>query len=157
MQQSTERLHLVYPVLPPSANHIYIRGTVLKREAREYKAAFKQWAVQNHMHDISNFAAGSDLVYGLHLAFFFDSLVNESYNDKTKPPSRRAKTRYKRLDLDNRVKFLQDCIRDVIDVDDSRIFAASQEKHQDPINPRVEIVVQSVDPTLFGIEEDIPM
>lgn len=150
-------LHLVYPSLPPSANHIYIRGTVLKREAREYKAAFKQWVIQNHMHNVANLPVGPEMVYSLHLAFFFDSLVNESYNDKTKPPSRRAKTRYKRLDLDNRVKFLQDCVRDAIDVDDSHIFAASQEKHQDPENPRVEITIQQVDASLFGIEEDVPM
>jgi Holliday junction resolvase RusA-like endonuclease len=142
-------LKIVYPVLPPSSNKIYFRGTILRQEARNYAENFAKYAAQNHLHEIS--LLNPQGVYALHLKFFFDSLVNETWNNHTLAPSRRAKSRYKRIDLTNRIKLLEDCVRDAIDIDDSQTFAASQEKHQDPNNPRVEIEIEEISPALFGI------
>lgn len=144
-------LRMVYPVLPPSSNKIYFRGTILKKEARDYAEKFSFYITQKYLSEISQL--NPEGLFALHLRFFFESLVNSTWNDMTLFPSKRAKSRYKKLDLSNRIKLLEDCVRDALDIDDSRTFSASQEKHQDPKNPRVEIEVEEVSPTLFGIEE----
>lgn len=140
---------LSYPELPPSSNHIYFRGTTLTKVAREYAERFSQFVAQNHGHEVNDI--DPSLLYALHLRFYFPTVVNKSWN-ATKGP--KAKDKYKKFDLSNRVKLIEDCIRDAVGVDDSHTFAASQEKHHDPQNPRVEIVLCSVDPLIFGVPED---
>ena len=142
-------MKMVYPVLPPTSNKIYYRGTILTGVSREYAESFAAWAAKNHLHEINEL--NPDGLFALHLRFFFNTLVNETYQNENFPPSKRAKERYKRIDLTNRIKLLEDCVRDAIDVDDSRTFAASQEKHQDPDKERVEIEIEEVSPKLFGV------
>jgi Holliday junction resolvase RusA-like endonuclease len=142
-------LHIAYPVLPPTSNRIYFQGTKLTRHAREYAESFAAYAAQNHLSEIMKLDRTA--LFAVHLRFYFETVVNETWNNPTVKPSKRAKDRYKRFDLDNRIKLLTDCVRDAIDIDDSRIFAGSQEKHMDPTNPRVEIFVHEVNPTDFGV------
>lgn len=142
-------IKMVYPVIPPTSNHIYIKGSILRPEARKYAEEFAKFAAQHHLHEISEM--NQNAVFCLRLRFFLDTLVNESWCNPKVPPSKRAKTRYKRIDLSNRIKLLEDCVRDALDIDDSQTFAAYQEKVQDPANQRVEIEVFEVDPKLFGI------
>jgi Holliday junction resolvase RusA-like endonuclease len=142
-------LHITFPVLPPTSNKIYFRGTTLTRVAREYAEGFAKHAAQNHLHQISQMNQHG--IFALHLRFYFESLENETWNNPNVRQSKRAKDRYKKIDLTNRIKLLEDCVRDAIDIDDSRTFAASQEKHQDPGNTRVEIFVNEVEPDLFGL------
>lgn len=146
---SRKYLKMIYPHLPPSSNNIYFRGSILKAPARKYAEDFAKFAAQTHLHEISQMNPSG--IFALHLRFFFDSLVNESWNNLKVPESKRAKTRYKRLDLTNRIKLLEDCIRDALDIDDCQTFAASQEKHHCPASPRVEIEIEEVSPHLFGI------
>ena len=148
---SLKYLKMVFPLLPPSSNHIYIRGTILTTKAREYAEQFSKFAAQHHLHQINQMNPQG--IFALHLKFFFETLVNETFNNPEVSPSRRAKTRYKKIDLSNRVKLLEDCVMDALEIDDSHTFAASQEKHQDPKNPRVEIEIEEVSPSLFGLEE----
>lgn len=146
-----EYLRMVFPQLPPSSNHIYIKGSILRPEAREYAEIFSKYIAQHYLHEITQL--NPEGLFAMHIRFFFPSLVNETWNDPKVPPSKRAKERYKRLDLSNRIKLLEDCVRDSLAIDDSRTFSASQEKHQDRKNPRVEIEVEEVSPLLFGLEE----
>lgn len=149
---------MVYPVLPPSANHIYIKGHILTTEARRYSEQFSMYCTQNYMHLInSELSPSPTSLYGLHLRFFFETVINKDYNNLKIPESRRAKTRYKRFDLTNRVKLLEDCVRDVIGIDDCMTFVATMEKHMDPSFPRVEIYVHEVDPSLFGVPPEEPI
>lgn len=141
-------LKMVYKELPPTSNKIYFRGTILTQTARTYAEQFANFA-KAYLPEISEM--NPDGVFALHLRFFFDNIVNETWNDLSLPPSRRAKTRYKRIDLTNRIKLLEDCVRDALDIDDSQTFAASQEKHLDKTNPRVEIEIEEMSPGLFGI------
>lgn len=139
----TDFLHIVYQELPPSANHLYIRGTILTKQAREYKARFKQFVVQTiGMKQIMDMDPKA--LYHVQLDFYFETVLNKSFGDLSLPPSKRAKSRYKKFDLDNRIKFLSDCVRDSVGIDDSHTFASSQTKHQDPQNPRVEVVVSRI-------------
>jgi Holliday junction resolvase RusA-like endonuclease len=142
-------LSVSYPVLPPSSNKIFAKFGVLTGVAREYAEDFAKYMAQHHLHQINQMNQAG--IFAIHLRFFFQTVVNETWNNPAVKPSKRAKERYKRFDLDNRVKLLQDCIRDAIDVDDSHVFAASQEKHQDFARPRVEIHVQEVEPSMFGV------
>jgi Holliday junction resolvase RusA-like endonuclease len=142
-------LSIVFTVLPPSSNKIYFRGTTLTRTAREYAETFAAHAAQYYGAEINKLNTSS--LFAIHLRFYFETVVNATWNNPDVKPSKRSKERYKRFDLDNRIKLLTDCIRDAIDIDDSRVFAASQEKHMDPLNPRVEIMVHEVDPSLFGV------
>lgn len=142
-------LRMSFPLLPPSSNKIYFRGTMLTQVARDYAEAFAKYAAQHHLHEITQLNV--DGIFAVHLHFYFETLINESWNNPKVKPSKRAKSRYKKLDLDNRIKLLTDCVRDAIDIDDNRIFAGSQEKHMDPQNQRVEITIQEVLPEDFGI------
>ena len=142
---------MVFPELPPSSNHIYIRGHILTTEARQYAEKFAHYCVQNYLPAInSTLMPTPTSVYAIHLHFYFETVFNESYFDTNLPASKRAQTRYKKVDLTNRIKLLEDCVRDAIGIDDCLTFSASQEKHMDPSFPRVEIFIQEVDPALFG-------
>ncbi len=142
-------LQFSYPVLPPSSNHIYYQGTRLTKQAKEYAERFAHFMAQNYGPEINEI--DPNLLYALHLRFFFPTVVNESWF-ATK--GRKAKDKYKKFDLSNRIKLLEDCIRDAVAVDDSHTFALSQEKHHDPQNPRIEVVLHTVDPGIFGVPED---
>lgn len=143
-------LKLVFPGLPPTSNKIYFRGTQLTAKAREFKEAFKFHVAQNYGHLMNGL--NRDGIYAVHLRIFME-VVNVSWNNPDLPPSKRSKERYKKVDLDNRIKLLTDCVRDAIDIDDSRIFAGSQEKQNepDPEKSHVEIYIQEVDPRDFGL------
>lgn len=142
-------LHMTFMGLPPTSNKIYFQGTKLTTHSRRYAEQFAADARQ-YMHLFSSL--NEDGIYALHLRFFMN-LLNSSYNNMRLPPSKRSKERYKRIDLSNRVKLIEDCVRDAISIDDSRTFAASQEKHHEPdvTRERVEIYVQEVYPSQFGI------
>lgn len=145
-----DSFQVTYGELPPTSNKIYFRGTQLTAKAREYAERFAE-QMRQHLHLINEMDPNA--LYALHLRFFFFELVNKSWNNMDLPPSKRAKSRYKKIDLSNRIKLLEDCIRDALAIDDSQTFAASQEKHQcGPGEPeRVEILVQRVSPSLFGL------
>jgi len=69
---------------------------------------------------------------------------------KARKGERKAKTRYKKIDYDNRIKFLQDSVVDSIGIpDDSQIFRGKQEKREDPDNPRAEVVIRVTDINQF--------
>lgn len=144
-------LCVTYPFIPATSNLLYFKGTRLTEKARLYAEAFAKFMVQNHGADILEMDPKG--CYALHLRFFMHNLENARWNDPKCPPSKRPKSRYKKIDLSNRIKLLEDCIRDALDIEDSQTFAASQEKHQcaggEP--ERVDIIIQRVDPSLFGL------
>jgi len=148
-------LKMVYGELPPSSNRIYFRGTILTKESRAFAERFSQVISREYLPAINQLDPKA--LYAVHLHFYFETVVNLTYNDPNTPASKRAKSRYKKFDLTNRVKLLEDCVRDAIAIDDSQTFIAAQEKHMDPLNPRVEIFIHEVDPSLFGIPREMLM
>lgn len=149
---SRDVLQIDYPIIPPTSNKLYFKGTMLTAVARKYGEDFSKYVMQNYGSEILEMDTQS--VYALHLRFFFEQLQNARWLDPKCPPSKKPKSRYKKIDLSNRIKLLEDCVRDALDIDDSQTFAASQEKHQvRPGEPeRVQIVIQRVDPSWFGLE-----
>ena len=140
---------LIYKEFPPSSNKIYFRGTSLTAKARVFSEDFAKFMMQHYGHLLSQ--VRSEATYAIHLHFYFDTIVNGTWNNPMVKPSKRAKDRYKRFDLDNRIKLLVDCIRDFIDVDDSHFLVITTEKHMDSTDPRIEVMVQEVDPRDFGV------
>jgi Holliday junction resolvase RusA-like endonuclease len=148
-------LYINYPALPPSSNHIYVRtrfGLRLTKIATKYAEDFSYHVVRMHLPEINEMNKSG--VFALHLKFFFPSLLNDGAFKED--PKKRSKTLYKKIDISNRVKLLEDCIRDALSIDDSQTFAASQEKYQDSSvgeSGRVQIIVQELDPLEFGLPD----
>lgn len=146
-------LHIIYDEIPPTSNHIYFRGTQLTTKAREYAERFSHFIVRNHLHEIGTLNKKG--VFELSLIFYFETVINTSYNNPKIPPSKQAKERYKRFDLTNRIKLIEDCVRDAIQIDDSRTFESHQLKMMDPFRPRVEIFVNEVNPDWYGVPREM--
>lgn len=146
-------LKMVYGELPPTSNKLYFRGTILTKIAKEYAERFSMAISREYLPEINQL--NPNALYGMHLHFYFETVVNDSYNNPKVPKSKRAKSRYKRFDLTNRIKLLEDCIRDALAIDDSQTFVACQEKHMDSKNPRVEIFIHEVQPSMFGIPDEV--
>jgi Holliday junction resolvase RusA-like endonuclease len=139
-----------YRGFPPSSNRLYFRNS-LTTVARKYAEDFSKFMMQNYGHMLQPGIFEPDRVYALHLRFFFPTIINETWNNPAVKASKRAKERYKRFDLDNRIKLLTDCIRDFVGVDDSHFLVGTQEKHMDPTDPRIEMYIQQVREEDFGV------
>jgi hypothetical protein len=155
----------VYPGLPPTSNKLYIFGKKLTTKAREFKENFKSYVHQHYGHEISELeepnqkdsdgvtdlrTLNPNLIYSLTLIFYMDCL-NASWDDPKTPPKRRASFRYKKVDLSNRIKLVEDCIKSSLDIDDSLTFASTQMKVHDPENERVQFELVVADPRMFSI------
>lgn len=155
-QESSEapsELRLSLP-MPPSANKIYRKnkwgGLCLSKEATLYKEKAKGVVSSpDTFPKICNFPTGIETVYGFYMKLYFESVENEGWYITDNNGEKRAKTRYKRIDYDNRIKFLQDCVASALGIDDCQIFKAEQEKRQDHINPRADIVIKVLDINQF--------
>jgi Holliday junction resolvase RusA-like endonuclease len=117
-------------------NQLYLKrrggGIALSEEAKAYRETVKR-AVGERLADVSRFPVSLEHIYGLSMICLLDKLQNPGWfkrlakdrperkkkDKKTGEPKvyqkfkaageREAETRYKKLDVDNRIKFLQDC------------------------------------------------
>lgn len=150
---SIQTIYIEYDELPPSSNHIYARtrfGTVLTKQAKKYAEDFSYQVIRKYLPEINQLNRNG--VFSLQLRFTFPSLLNESAFDPN--PKKRPTTLYKKIDLSNRIKLLEDCIRDALGIDDSQTFVAYQVKVQDPNvgeKGKVEIIISEVEPTQYGL------
>ena len=147
-----KKLDVTYSILPPTANNIYVRGSILKPQARQYKETFRKYLHENYGHVIQELPdpkKDPNIVYRIFLYFYMNCL-NESWNNPKIHKSRRADSRYKRIDLTNRVKFFEDCIRDAVDIDDSLTFSATMFKIQSSVDS-VRFILEVASPTEYGV------
>ena len=159
--QHVDEVHFVFP-MPPSVNEQYLkfwRGgrliVALTKEAKVYQNQAKAIIAQNTDVAMGNFPVGDkELAYGISIKIFFRKLENDGwYKIITKGPrkgERDAQTRFSKVDTDNRVKFLQDCLCQNIGMpDDSQVFPVGIEKFQDKNNPRAEVTLRVIDVTPY--------
>jgi len=144
-------LHMVIPFLPPSSNKIYIQrrqgGKALSKDSRYFLEKFKTEVVPKYLPRMQVIPE-NETIFEVEFLFFFETLINKGF------AVGKAKTRYKRIDVSNRVKLLEDALKDVLAVDDSLFFRSTNEKLMSPGNARVEIVIRAIDdPREFGIPE----
>ena len=153
--------------LPPSTNKLYQRrrgGQIaLTDEAQRFRERVKE-VVVNQMGRVMSFPIDPEFIYRCDIVCYFDSLENPGWFEfeeddryytrdskdrkhrkgelKARAGERKAVTRYKRIDYDNRIKFLQDCVSKSIGIpDDSQIFVGHQEKREDPGHERAEVTI----------------
>lgn len=132
--------------MPPSSNHIYFNirggGRALTGEARSWKKAATTAIINQNRLQFAK-ALSQELKYELVLHFFFEEIENRGWSERfergAKAGQRKAETRWKRMDLSNRVKLVEDALKDALNVDDSCTFIHTLIKDHDHENPRVEV------------------
>jgi Holliday junction resolvase RusA-like endonuclease len=159
-------LELRYSILPPTENGIrqirWIRqggkskaaGMCYTPEAENYRKQFREFVRTNYFVAIQKFRREHKPfhVYTLHMFFYFpaEEILNKGWLTQGKS---RAKSPYKKMDVGNRRKLLEDCFSESIDVDDSLFFGVQQYKFVAQ-EPRVELLLEREDPSAFGIPEE---
>ena len=132
-------IHVWIPFLPPSSNNIYIKrpagGRMLSQKARTFKVRAMQ-TVQKEAR-VAFLSLKDNVPYELKLSVFFEAVENKGYPDK-------AKSKFKRIDIGNRLKLIEDTVAEALDLDDCHNFRIVLEKHCDPKNPGLYIDVKEV-------------
>lgn len=144
-------LHVVTE-LPPSTNKLYQRtsrgGLALTKAAKTFRERLRKEIIA-YLPQLSCFPLDQESIYRFDVLLYFKELENKGWHERhTKGKDkgkRKAATRYKRIDMDNRIKFLQDSVMSSLGVDDSQVFAGWQEKREDSSNPRAEVVLHVMD------------
>lgn len=142
--------------MPPTSNNIYANqrggGRVKTTEARSWQnRAVKEIMRQSKLGIQDEF--DPTRMYWMDLHFFFEAVINKGWDERwtrgKKKGQRKADTKWKRIDLGNRLKLLEDTVKNAVGVDDSATFVLHLIKDCDPENPRVEV-------GLFSMPEDEP-
>jgi len=148
------RLELHFPLLPPSDNHIRVHrrqgGEVYSKEAEEYRSLFRKHAHTHYFLPIQQFVRGHNVTsaYRLTIIFYFDTLVNAGWLIEGK---KKAKSLYKKMDVGNRRKLLEDCLAETLALDDSLTMELTLVKAMDPEKQRVSLYLEEVSPADYGI------
>jgi len=136
------------PLLPPSSNNIYVRhptgkGRVLSGQARRFKIRAMQAIQAEGRVAVMQFE--KNMPYELRLAIFFEQVENKQ--------SRRG-DRYKRMDLSNRVKLIEDTVAEAVGLDDCHNFRELLEKHCDPDNPGIYVTLRRIPEEEVGLTKE---
>lgn len=127
-------IYIVMEGLPPSSNQAYFNmpskktkegmkrgGRVLTRAGEAYKREVVQYIVKNHGHQTRELR--KDATIGCFIAYGFPDMMNSGW-------PKEAQWRYKKNDLANRPKLLQDAICEATAMDDSQICFDYKYKYQ---------------------------
>jgi len=141
LHHSKPRLHLTLP-LPPTDNHIYTtlrgrRGRILTAEAKSYKTLVASRVADLAAH--SSIQLRTDVPYAISISAYFPVIENVNWSKGI------TRSRYRKVDTQNRQKLLVDGLMTAIGVDDSHLFHIRKLKFVDPNDPRVEITLVELD------------
>lgn len=148
-------LELWVPHLPPSENRIRVHrrqgGQVYSKEARDFKIVFTQYLREHYFTEINQFVTAhvpDQSIYVLSLSFTFDTVVNKGW------AKGKAKSRYKKFDVGNRRKLIEDCLVEALGktIDDSLFFELYLRKEMGR-EPGVHILLEPADPEDFGVPD----
>jgi Holliday junction resolvase RusA-like endonuclease len=140
--------------MPPSTNRLYRKfghQVILTKEARAYHEIVKK-NVTKMLPQLIDFPVDLETQYRFDIILWLDNVENpgwfETFTKGAQVGERKAKERYKRIDIDNRVKFLQDCFIKALGIpNDSQVFIGSQAKFKTPGNETfVDVGVKAVGP-----------
>jgi len=135
-------IHMRIPGLPPSANHAYFNraggGRSLTKEGQKYKNETVSYIARSYPLMIAKVRQNEP--YVVYFRLHFDRLETKDWPKKTK-------NRYKTLDASNRIKLLEDCVKDACGIDDSQHMIVIVEKRQGP--PLTEVF-------LWNTQEEVP-
>tara|TARA_Y100000310_G_scaffold24180_1_gene23213 strand:+ start:1092 stop:1640 length:549 start_codon:yes stop_codon:yes gene_type:complete len=168
-----------YSELPLSANNMFYNapggGRRLTTEAKNWKARFSAHVAQHHLFTIQSMrqsvAAGMVLAVEITLRFPLKEVVSLAWPKRYKKDTwvgkkgtksqrlkkageRKAESRYKRMDVSNRYKLVEDAIAETLGVDDRFNFVVSGKKLVDEGNPGLTVLLTLDDPRAFGVPEE---
>ena len=159
---------VVIPELPPTANHIYItdwrrKMRFLSKEAEAFKKRAISLIQQERLADIGQLKemmkSSPNTVFTVRFEHFFpdDDLLNKTFGAVDKRGVAKkdsAATRYKRMDIMNRGKLVEDALAKATDIDDSLFFRVTHDKYSCSLVggvPQIRIFLEPVDPRGFGL------
>jgi Holliday junction resolvase RusA-like endonuclease len=126
-------------VLPPSTNKLYINnrwgGRTLSSAAKKFitgakVALLRQWVFMPE-------ALDPNVAYKLQVTFYMEKVTNKGWPGK-------AKFKFKKQDVTNYIKLLEDVIAIACGVDDSSFLDVEAKKREDKDNPRIEIIISEL-------------
>lgn len=119
--------------MPPSDNKLYftrggirIKTKVAERYIKEAQNIIGHLALKGDEDFEENEA------HAMTISIYFEDVVNKGWPKK-------AKTRFKKQDCQNRQKLVTDIVTKCLGIDDSHLFSILLLKRRDKKNPRVEV------------------
>lgn len=169
--------------LPPSVNALYLKrrggGIALTEEARAYRETVKQVVVEK-LAAVSRFPVSLEHIYGIRMTCEIDKLQNPGWFrrlPKDRPERRKkdkktgemkvvqkakaagereAETRYKKIDVDNRIKFLQDCVIRSLGINgDEQVFEDTMQKLERSGKNHAHVEIYVLDPAEFLEDQEV--
>jgi Holliday junction resolvase RusA-like endonuclease len=138
------------PHLPPSSNKIYVtiprKGRFLSKEAQVFRA--------NAMREIQQggrlvlLQLKENIPYELQLIIFFEMVENKGFHEG------KARQLFKRMDLSNRVKLIEDTVSDALALDDCHNFRVILEKQCDPKNTGILVRLRPISRQEVGLTKE---
>jgi Holliday junction resolvase RusA-like endonuclease len=115
------------PGLPPSSNNAYANmrgghGRRLTDVGRSFLMSTKATLVQRYPREMMIFKKNKP--YGFAMSFYFEHLENKGW------ATGKAASRYKQIDVDNRIKLLMDAFKEAGGIDDSQTLTMLECKLQ---------------------------
>lgn len=137
-------LQVWVPFLPPSSNKIYEpvwvkgkpRGKRLSDSGRRFKVRAMKVIQEGGRAALLNLR--EHVPYELTLAIFLQKVENKGWKTKA------ADNRYVKVDVTNRIKLIEDTVADAVGVDDRHNFRIYLEKHCDPDNPGIYVILREI-------------
>jgi Holliday junction resolvase RusA-like endonuclease len=140
----------------PSVNALYRGGgkgskggVYLTDVAKQYANNVKDRVAQ-HLGVLQSDFSSLETAYSIDVTAYFPELENAGWFQKVtrgkNAGERKAKARYKVIDVDNRVKFVQDCVCKALGMpNDSQVFEEAARKKKG--DEKMVVVIRAIDPT----------
>jgi Holliday junction resolvase RusA-like endonuclease len=148
---SSRVLDIWVPFLPPSENRIRVHrrqgGQVYSKDAKDFKRLFTDYVRREYLVDVVSFVRAHTeySIYSLELRFIFETVINKGWAKK------QAKTLYKRFDVGNRRKLIEDCLVEVLgEIDDCLFFKLTLTKSMGS-DTGVRLVLRPDSPSDYGV------
>lgn len=148
---------VILPFLPPTSNNIYVnarggKGRFLSAEAKKFKLRAVALIQSHCLAQIARLDRTA--VYQVWYAFYFppEDILNTTFGSGKKGA---AETRYKRMDVENRLKLVADSLATAIGIDDCQFFEGGHTKLSATLvggSEQVHVFLTSQDPRRFGLE-----
>lgn len=131
--------------MPPSSNLIYVNkrgggGRFLTTLADQYKTTVKAYLGEHYMMEISDLNPDGMYSVGFNFLMKPEDIFCKTFGNGKKNS---AKSKYQKVDSSNRIKLLEDCLKDVTGIDDSQFFEVTASKWI-TLNPRVIIYMTEI-------------
>lgn len=153
---------VIIPFLPPTSNHIYVTDWRRKKRFLSKEAdAFKKRAISHvqqeklpAINELSEIVRTDDAaVFEVEYVFYFEdsAILNKTFGRGKKFD---AETRYKKMDVENRVKLVADAFSSAIGIDDSQFFRGGHDKCAAKVVggvPQIQVFFKQTDPRRFGL------